>query len=121
MSKKFCFLEEQEHTNKSIFNYVVDPSMYVNKNECNNYTAPFLTYIPSGTPVKNVDLENELKGMTRPYSKCTSCKYQPEQYTLTQTEHQELLKQKQFNAMPNNKKECSPEYNIISNGYLYKK
>jgi hypothetical protein len=31
------------------------------KNECNNYTAPFLTYIPSGTPNLNVDIENELK------------------------------------------------------------
>ena len=50
------FLNQQKYKNKSIFDYVVDSSMYINQNECNNYSAPFLTYIPVGTPQLNVDI-----------------------------------------------------------------
>ena len=63
--------------NKSIFNYVVNSSMYVNDNQCNNYTPPFLAYMPGGIQAKNVNIENDLKGITRAYSKCQSSKYQP--------------------------------------------
>ena len=113
---KHCFLKEQEQTNKSIFDYVVDSSKYINHNECNNYTPPFLTYIPSGSPVKNVDIENDLKGITRLNTKCVSCKYQPEQ-PLTQANP---FRQQVFNAMPNNKNECKPTYNILPKSYLSK-
>lgn len=104
-----CFLKQQERGNKSIFDYVVDTSMYVNKNECNNYTAPFLTYIPTGLNEKSVTIENELKGINRTYTKCVSCKHQPEDVSLTQIN---TFKQPMFNQMPNNKMECKPEYNI---------
>lgn len=72
-----CVFNNQQQSNSGIFSYVVDNSMYVNNNECNNYTPPFLTYIPSGVSAKNVDIENELKGINRPFSKCSDCKYNP--------------------------------------------
>jgi hypothetical protein len=95
---------------KSIFDYVVDQSRFVNDNECNNYTPPFLTYIPSGIPKMNVDIENDLKGMTKPMTKCSECKYKPDHFSLS----------KPINIYPNNKKECSKNFNILSYGYLKK-
>jgi hypothetical protein len=112
-----CFLEQQQQGNKSIFDYVVDQAMYVNQNECNNYTAPFLTYIPTGINAKSVVIENELKGINRPYTKCTSCKYQPDNQNLPQVN---LSKQSVFNHMPNNKRECDSKYNILPQGYIPK-
>jgi hypothetical protein len=115
--KDSCFMKESSRQ-KSIFNYVVDQSRFVNNNECNNYTPPFLTYIPSGIPKMNVDLENELKGMNNPIAKCTECKYNPENNTLVQVNP---INFKPQNFYPNNKKECLNEYNILPNGYLRKK
>lgn len=57
------FSETEFQFGKSIFNYVLDNSMYINKNECNDYTPPFISYMPGGVP--NIDAENELKGMNR--------------------------------------------------------
>ena len=57
------FSETEFQFGKSIFDYVLDNSMYINKNECNDYTPPFISYIPGGVP--NIDAENELKGMNR--------------------------------------------------------
>lgn len=57
------FSETEFQFGKSISDYVLDNSMYINKNECNDYTPPFITYIPGGVP--NIDAENELKGMNR--------------------------------------------------------
>ena len=107
-----CASNQQKDSNKSIFNYIVDKSRFVNNNECNNYTAPFLTYIPTGTPTMNVDIENELKGMSRITSKCIDCKYTPPD--LNQVQNKGPL----YNHYPNNKKECTPQYNILPNAYL---
>ena len=94
----------QQPENKSIFDYVVDNSMYVNKNKCSDFTAPFLTYIPSGIPNMNIDMENELKGMNRQISKCTESKYQAP---------------KQNNVLnPNNNLECTNEYKILPRDYI---
>jgi hypothetical protein len=51
------FSETEFQFGKSISDYVLDNSMYINKNECNDYTPPFITYIPGGVP--NIDAENE--------------------------------------------------------------
>lgn len=111
-----CFMKQYQESNRSIFDYVVDKSRFVNKNECNNYTAPFLTYIPSGVPKMNVDIENELKGMTKPVTKCTTCKYNPE-------DKGDLAQSTGFcgtpiDIYPHNKSECKSDYNILPNGYL---
>lgn len=129
-----CSSNQQKSSNKSIFDYIVDKSRFVNNNECNNYTAPFLTYIPSGIPNRNVDIENDLKGMSRITSKCVDCKYKPEnleQVYLTQSDNSispqqplkddnqpSLFKGPLYNYYPNNKKECPPEYDILPNKYL---
>jgi hypothetical protein len=108
-----CASHLQKDNNKSIFNYILDTSRFVNTNECNNYTAPFLTYIPTGTPYINVDIENDLKGMSRITSKCIDCKYTPP-YDLNQVQNHI------YPHYPNNKKECPPQYNILPNAYLKK-
>jgi hypothetical protein len=56
--------------------------------------------------------------MSRPMTKCTSCKYHPEDESLTQTSD---LKYKMYDQYPHNKKECKQEYNILPNGYLQRK
>lgn len=104
-----CVNEQQQQSNKSIFDYVLDNSMYINKNECNNYTAPFLTYIPTGVSSKNIEIENDLKGISRVFTKCIKCKYQPDD--LSQSN-------KKLDLYPNNKQECEHQYNILPNGYL---
>jgi len=114
-SKSVCASSQQKDNNKSIFNYIVDSSRFVNNNECNNYTAPFLTYIPTGTPTINVDIENDLKGMSRITSKCTNCKYTPSDLNQVQND---TAKGPLYDHYPNNKKECLPQYNILPNAYL---
>lgn len=132
-----CTSNQLKSSNKSIFDYIVDKSRFVNDNECNNYTAPFLTYIPSGTPNRNVDIENDLKGMSRITTKCTDCKYKPENLNniyLTQSDNtispQQPLKNDTppslfngplYDYYPNNKKECPPQYDILPNKYLLRK
>ena len=103
-----CESEQQKQSNKSIFDYVLDNSMYVNKNECNNYTAPFLTYIPTGVSSKNIEIENDLKGISRIFTKCAKCKYMPD----------DLSGNKKLDIYPNNKKECDHNNNILPRGYL---
>jgi len=113
-----CFMKQYDQSNKSIFDYVIDKSRFINKNECNNYTAPFLTHIPSGVPKMNVDIENELKGMTRPVTKCAECKYHPTDDTFVQSYG---FDKSMIDVYPNNKKECSHNVNILPNGYLQRK
>ena len=101
-----CFLTQHEQSNKSIFSYVVDDSMYRNKNECNDYTPPFLTYIPSGVQERNINIDSDLRGMTKPYTKCVACKYTPEHYVnerSIQNQH--------------NKAECTKPQMILPDGY----
>lgn len=111
-----CFMNQQAQSNKSIFDYVVDKSMYKNENECNNYTAPFLTYIPSGVTSKNVDIENDLKGMTRLNTKCINCKFTPDEEELQLPQIQ--TNKKLYDQFPNNKSECDMKHNILPQGYL---
>lgn len=114
-----CFLNQQQSSNKSIFDYVVDNSKFINQNECNNYTPPFLTYIPTGISSKNVDVENDLKGMTRPYTRCTDCQYAG-QVVDSQSfgnASNNIKPGVPLNVHPNNKQECKHNFNIVPNGY----
>ena len=104
------FLNQQKYKTKSIFDYIVDSSMYINKNECNNYSAPFLTYIPVGTPQLNVDIENDLRGADRPITRCKETTYVPENIELAT--NIDLGKRQVYNQYPNNKKECLPQYSV---------
>lgn len=100
-----CFLTQHEQNNKSIFQYMVDNSMFVNKNKCNDFTPPFMAYRPFGVSAKNSDIENDLKGIIRPLTKCENCKYQPGNTVGNATIQDQ---------------ECKKEFRIIPNGYLMK-
>ena len=116
-----CYLIQKANSNKSIFDYVVDTNQFVNTNECNDYTPAFLTYIPVGTPKQNVDVENELRGITRPNTRCASVKYQSsEQGALAAIGNNEkvLSQQQVYLNYPNNKQECSTGKKILPNGYF---
>lgn len=107
-----CFSKQQQSSNKSVFDYVVDNSKFVNQNECFDNTSGFIAYIPTGVSVKNVDIENDLKGMTRPYTRCIDCQYQSTNVNLPQL----TSSNKQYN-----KKECEAKLQILPNGYIVKK
>lgn len=62
---------------KSIFNYYTDYSRHENKNKCVDFTPPFISYIPGGVNEKNVNVENDLKGINRNNSHCANEKYIP--------------------------------------------
>ena len=114
-----CYLSQQQENNKSIFDYVIDTTMYINKNECDNYTPPFLTYISSGIKTRNVDLENELKGINKPSSKCNACKYTPDDQSIS--DNSKSFPSNKYKELPLNKElkhECKPEFNPLKNGYV---
>lgn len=112
-----CFRNQQNKSNKTIFDYVIDSTAYVNKNECFDSTPTFLSYIPVGTPEMNVDLENELRGSNRPNTRCSSCKFQT-QDLMTSSNLQSFYQQKRLDAYPNNKQTCTKPFQILPNGYL---
>lgn len=115
-----CYMNQQSQSNKSVFDYVVDTNMFVNKHECNDYTPPFLSYIPLGTPKVNVDIENELRGSVRMHSRCATHKYNPKDniiYSDLGNETQVLSKQPKLDVYPNNKTECGEGYKILPKGY----
>lgn len=99
-----CYMSQQSACNASIFRYVTDSSMYMNRNACSNFTPPFLSYVPSGIPEKNVEIENDLKGINRPISHCDNFKFNPQH-----APHYDIPQQK----------ECPPELKIVS-GYTPK-
>lgn len=102
-----CAVNQNDKSNKSIFSYIVNPFPHINEQECNDYTPPFLTYVPSGVQPRNIDLENDLKGMTRPVTKCDACKYTPTNGGVDG---------KFLDIYPNNKPQC--DHKIIKDGYL---
>lgn len=106
---KTDFVETEFQFGKSIFDYIVDNSMYVNKNECNNYTPPFITYMPSGIPIMNIDMENKLKGMNQE----SNIKYESPDTSLVQTD---LLTQPQKKNVF--KGECEMAYKILPRDYI---
>ena len=113
-----CFLNQTNKSNKSILDYTLDTTPFVNKNECSDFTPTFLSYIPSGIKKMDVDLENELRGTVRPNTKCASCKFNPQDghiHTDVGNKVEDLKKQ------PINKDhikpECKPEFKILPNGY----
>ena len=113
-----CYINQQNESNRSIFNYVIDSNMFVNKNTCFDINPPFLSYIPGGLPIQNVDIESNLKGVVRNNTRCASCKYQPTNLNLTAdgTSNKEPL-----DIYPHNKPLCSADYKILPQGYHSRK
>lgn len=90
--------------NKSIFSYVTEAAKFQNKNECANYTPPFIGYIPIGVPGRSTDVDSVLKGMNQYMSKCTEYKYRQEDNLNIDYKK--------------NEKECSDDFNILPSGYM---
>lgn len=67
---------QQFENDKSIFRYMMDSNMYINKNECFEHQL-FMGYTHMNSPVQNIDIENNLRGIIRKNSRCTQCKYTP--------------------------------------------
>ena len=77
-----CYIKKKNNGNASIFNYMTNTNMFVNKEQCFNNVPPFIGYIQIGTPKQNIDIENELRGSTRLSSKCPELKYTPSSENL---------------------------------------
>lgn len=90
--------------NKSMFDYVTEISKFQNKNECANYTPPFISYIPVGVSKKNIDIDSNLRGINQYLSKCTEYKYRQEDSPKIDYKK--------------NEKECDRNFNIINSNYL---
>lgn len=79
MNQNQIFLQQQYQKNRSIFKYRTDSSMFKISTD---FTPPFINNIPSKSyndniPYANViDLENDLRGTNRIWSKCPITKYQ---------------------------------------------
>jgi hypothetical protein len=109
-----CYINQQNQGNKSIFNYITDTSMFINKNQCFDVTPPFLSYIPVGIPTQNVDIENDLRGSIRNNTRCVSCKYTP---STTQLTTDGMANNKKLDLLPHNRQYCKPDYQILPSGY----
>jgi len=102
-----CYINKQINENRSIFDYVTNNMKFVNKTDCLDVTPPFLNYIPMGIPNQNIDIENELRGIVRMNSRCTNCKFHPQDLNSTNLN----------NMYPNNKQICQSNNMILPNGY----
>ena len=70
-----CHKKYQYIDNKSIFDYVTNTNMFINKNACFDITPPFLSFLPIGKPQQNIDIENELFNINRNNSRCPENKW----------------------------------------------
>lgn len=104
-----CNQGQKGYENKSIFGYLTDTNMYINKNTCLDDTPSFMPYISSGIPLHSVDIENDLRGITRPNTRCSSKKWQSSNQELIET----------LSTVPVfNKELCKSEQKILPNGYF---
>ena len=107
-----CYKTVQSQDNKSIFGYITDTNMFVNKNQCFDSTPPWLGFLNSGIPAQNIDIETDLWGINRLNSRCPTCKFESNNPTLTQQ-----LSNTPIDVWPNNKHECKADEKILPFGY----
>lgn len=104
-----CNKSQQNNDNHSIFKYMTNTNMYINKNTCLDNTPSYMPYISSGIPTQSVDIENDLRGITRPNTRCSSKKWQSPDQELIET----------ISTVPIfNKELCTPEQKILPQGYF---
>lgn len=104
-----CYINEQNKGNKSIIDYVMNNNMFVNENSCFDATPPFIHYMPSGVGKQNIDVENELRNITRNNTKCVSCKYNPI--------NPDLAINGLSQSLLYNLEQCEPKHQILPYGY----
>ena len=96
---------------RSVLGYLTNKIRYENKDECKDFTPPFVAYVPIGVPKVNLDIENDLKGMTRLLSRANIDKYQPK----------EFVDNKKMEVPTTSNKECDNNMKILPNGYIVRK
>lgn len=70
---------EQINKQKSVFDYIVN-RVTVSEDTITTPLPQFLSFIPiNQNSAKNIEIENDLFGKTRPLSKCVESKYIPKQ------------------------------------------
>lgn len=109
-----CVKNQEKKTNSTIFDYVTDSKKYINNSECFDDTPPFLAYTPRGISNQNIDIENDLRGINRPTTKCQDCKFLPQNLELVNGKVSEQNKTDVILG----KKLCKPEQKIHPNGYF---
>ena len=72
-----CALETKENENKNHFQWTIDPNYAISNNTCYHQTSPLLRKPSFTVPSSNISLENDLRGQTRPLTKCPSLKFIP--------------------------------------------
>ena len=87
---------------------MTDSNMFINQNNCLDTTPPFLSYIPAGIPIENIDIENDLRGTNRLNTRCSSKKWMSPNPDLAETVSTTAL----FN-----KNVCNTDNKILPNGY----
>jgi hypothetical protein len=93
---------------------MTNPDMFVNKNDCLDDTPGFINYIPEGIPTQNIDLESDLKNITRDNSRCSSCKWQPQ----VPEQIKDTLPTNIKGTFPNNKNVCKSSQKVLPVGYI---
>lgn len=87
-----CATEKKEQENKSHFQWVVDTVFTEPQNACFNQYSPFSRNPPRAVLSNNVNIENDLRGQTRPLSRCPSVKFTPKLDT-TEIKNENNLKE----------------------------
>lgn len=103
------YTQKRKVENFSIFNYYTDNSMYKNPNQCSDFTPPFISYMPTGIDHKDVQLESDLKGITRLNSNCANKKYIPKDINLVG---------RLDTRVTSKRHECKSQYQILPNQYI---
>jgi len=93
-----CSIVKKDTESVGPFQWVTDKNVIEQSNSVNCYT-PFLPNPFNSIPKENIDIESDLRGQTRPLSKCPSAKYQKS----------ELAKLPQLEDC-NNTSQLTPEY-----------
>lgn len=73
-----CSLAKKDAESKGPFQWVTDKHIKESDESCFEATAPFKQNPFKSIPESVVDIESDLRGQTRPLSRCPSAKFNPE-------------------------------------------
>lgn len=103
-----CYINQQNKDNKSIFSYMTDVNMFINKNECFDPTPGFINYNRTQPPQQNIDIENDLRGAIRNNTRCTTNKWTTIDPDLASRVSTNIVYDKNI---------CQPQNRVLPNGY----
>jgi hypothetical protein len=74
-----CSLAKKDSESKGPFQWVTDKYVKESDESCFQASAPFKHNPINGVPESHLDIESDLRGQTRPLSRCPAAKYDPTQ------------------------------------------